>query len=1359
MAVSVTPQNRADVSNLYVALFGRAPDGEGLGYWSRELANGATLTKVANDMFSVPAARAYYPSFATNKEIIESFYLNVLGRVADPDGSAFYTAKLNAVGATPGSVITGLISDIINYTPSGLPGNAALDAAGTKSKALFLNKADVALSYGLSNGSVAGAQIALNGVNETAASVAAAKAGLNVGQVISLTTGLDNVVGTAGIDTFNANVVQNAAGSQTNQLATGDKIIGGGGVDVLNAVVQVASPLGAGPTSAIAPITTGVEQTLYTALTTNNGPIAGQGRAETVYINAKSQTGLTKVGSVQSDASLFISNLTTLKDDGIYATRGNTSDITVRMDHSGNNNAPDAQSNLTVLFDNDYLVSGKTSVSTIVYFVEDREAAALNPLTPLKKIDATGIVFTLNGVRKDILLSPATLVAFKATDASFQGFANLLQAQLNILKLTDPSLANLNITLDTNNLRLLGKDGTTLPVPAPAITVTSSVGETLIAGGFTSTAEFGVTYDVFTEIANGINVLTIAPITSNIELLKAGRGAEGGALVVGAMNTDLANVFDYSKVALKEGVEVFNIVVSGDTTQMSSLSRLSSTNNTLERVNVTYATGSVADLNIGNSNTAPIGAIGQVNGANLTVNGIANFSSSQNLGLKDVRTFTVANNTSDASNPLSVQTNDVTLNAYLSDEVVAKYMNRVDNIANAATDNANFVYTTGSGNDVLNLNISKSNLAASGTAAREDFSLVINAGDGNNRVTTQIGNGEGVATDAWYINQTIQKNLSITTGAGSDVIRVNGAGSFNINSGGGNDAIYSDSSGRQVITTVPAVGFTPAVTVESNAVWVFNTVNQSQTSTTVATTQFLNNLQSAPAVADATKVANLELTLSYRGINSTVKVGDTASAAGGTVNDLTINQAIKAAINDNVYLKNLLIAQDGTGRTLVVTSLTDGVFNDGDITITVANPTALTPAQSSNGAMFATPAQLTALGLTGGTFVAGGRFDSAIAEDSTAFVFESAIVGFTAFTGAGSQTVGGLTISSTVAATDAQVASVASGGTFPGVTITTPSTRFVVTQTAAQAGTAATTFTSPTFGDQLDANSPAPTFTGASSAPVVSAIVQGSGAPASIVGANSGQANANVIEAGLGLDTVILSTAGVTLAKETVNVANLVADADVVFNAGAGATITVDSLDTVITSSGILVTGGVGTVSVLSGGITGTAGNDNINASNASSGQNIDGGAGNDVIIGSAFNDIITGGLGGDKMNGLAGNDTFVIGNLDSGLVIASADEITGFVSGADRLSMGFAGDATVGTGNYVESVLAVSGFAAALAAANSALNTLAGTSGATELFAFEFDATNGYLFNDIDGNGTADQVVILVGTIATTFAASDIIV
>jgi len=154
----------------------------------------------------------------------------------------------------------------------------------------------------------------------------------------------------------------------------------------------------------------------------------------------------------------------------------------------------------------------------------------------------------------------------------------------------------------------------------------------------------------------------------------------------------------------------------------------------------------------------------------------------------------------------------------------------------------------------------------------------------------------------------------------------------------------------------------------------------------------------------------------------------------------------------------------------------------------------------------------------------------------------------------------------------------------------------------------------------------------------------------------------------------------------------------------------------------------------------------------------IDGKEGNDTIFASAIGDQITGGLGGDKMTGGAGNDIFVIGNLDSGLVIASADEITGFTTGADKLQLGLLGDDTAVSGNYVEAGAAVADFTAALTAANTALSTLAATSAATELYAFQWDASNGYLFNDTDGNGTADQVIVLVGVTGSGIAATDII-
>ena len=104
--MAITVAMRTEVSQLYVALFGRAPDSEGLGFWVNQRNQGQTLTQIANAMFATAPARPYYPTWLTNQEIIAQFYENVLGRTADSEGLAFWTGKLNAAGATPGSVIT-----------------------------------------------------------------------------------------------------------------------------------------------------------------------------------------------------------------------------------------------------------------------------------------------------------------------------------------------------------------------------------------------------------------------------------------------------------------------------------------------------------------------------------------------------------------------------------------------------------------------------------------------------------------------------------------------------------------------------------------------------------------------------------------------------------------------------------------------------------------------------------------------------------------------------------------------------------------------------------------------------------------------------------------------------------------------------------------------------------------------------------------------------------------------------------------------------------------------------------------------------------------------------------------------------
>jgi hypothetical protein len=135
------------IARLYVAMFGKAPDAEGFGYWTGLLDSGQSFAQVADIMFGTSPARAYFPAGSANEDIIASFYLNVLGRQADAGGLAFWTAKLDAAGATPGSVIAEMITVVADYAGS--------DPAGIASAALFNRRVDVAQFYGENAGALA----------------------------------------------------------------------------------------------------------------------------------------------------------------------------------------------------------------------------------------------------------------------------------------------------------------------------------------------------------------------------------------------------------------------------------------------------------------------------------------------------------------------------------------------------------------------------------------------------------------------------------------------------------------------------------------------------------------------------------------------------------------------------------------------------------------------------------------------------------------------------------------------------------------------------------------------------------------------------------------------------------------------------------------------------------------------------------------------------------------------------------------------------------------------------------------------------------------------------------------------------
>lgn len=273
----------------------------------------------------------------------------------------------------------------------------------------------------------------------------------------------------------------------------------------------------------------------------------------------------------------------------------------------------------------------------------------------------------------------------------------------------------------------------------------------------------------------------------------------------------------------------------------------------------------------------------------------------------------------------------------------------------------------------------------------------------------------------------------------------------------------------------------------------------------------------------------------------------------------------------------------------------------------------------------------------------------------------------------------------------------------------------------------------------------------------------------------TGGAGADSLSGGAGADVFVYAGAGDIAAGESVNGDSggniLLFNGDLDFTGVAIANISALALGSGVsaTVSGAQASGQSWTVSGVAGGavetLTVAAALDSaVDLTYLGAVTNaalvLAGAAGAETLTGSAAVETLSGGAGGDLLTGRGGADIFVFGVTDSSLSPATADRVADFVSGADKLSLGLAGNAAAGTGNYVESATVLADFAAALASANTALAALNATAGgaAARLYAFRSDADNGYLFVDTDSDGDADQVIVLAGVTAATFAATDIV-
>ena len=93
-AASLTPAQLASVTDIYIASFNRAPDALGLVYWAGKLKDGMSLAAIANSFFTQAETAAKYPSSTSNESFVATVYGNVLGRAPDADGLKYWTGQL-----------------------------------------------------------------------------------------------------------------------------------------------------------------------------------------------------------------------------------------------------------------------------------------------------------------------------------------------------------------------------------------------------------------------------------------------------------------------------------------------------------------------------------------------------------------------------------------------------------------------------------------------------------------------------------------------------------------------------------------------------------------------------------------------------------------------------------------------------------------------------------------------------------------------------------------------------------------------------------------------------------------------------------------------------------------------------------------------------------------------------------------------------------------------------------------------------------------------------------------------------------------------------------------------------------------
>jgi len=743
------------LQELYVAYFGRAADPTGLDYWTSK---GITTTKFAADMYAQAEFKDAYGSLSVEAQV-NQIYKNLFDRDADVSGLTYWTQQINLGNLKLAEIATDLIWAAQNNSGSSDDktaltnrSNAAIayTAEVKSSTAGILAYAPTSTDPWTSGANITTAINYLAGIDKdtahTAAGITASVASIVsagvqsatvAGKTYTLTTGQDNVTGTAGADS--------ATGLSTT-LTTGDVIDLGAGTDTVSYTQSIAA------TTSVAGFTlTNVEKLLVNI---SDGDTSGEHVLTINTLNSSADT--LEVAGLSTTAESDVVTFTNVKA-GTKISMANNTDVSTTAN----------------------FVTAATSGTA------DSVSAEVSGVTATAATDAiltigTGFE-TLNLNTTGSASSLGDVITSSATTLNVTGDQNLtVTADL------DASLTTINASTFTGKLNIdiadnATPDATSGGVDVIDVTITGGSGnDTIDTSTATADVELSVSGGAGDDTVKIGQILGEGSSTVAADVIAGGAGTDVLQTDVDFVDAGTALITGLTTVSgAISGFETLNLIGFGIEDNTVNLANISSE---ISKVTITEATGGSTTLNASGSLTVEIKGTAILGADDLIAD--SGSGTADTLTIKNTNLATGTNQIGD--NATDITTTDfetVTIDVGGYSTATAQLVKTINvGALNALVlTGANGLTTTASTGIITAKTIDASSMTGA---------LVMNVAAASGVTTITGGSG----------SDTLKGDAAstITGGAGNDAI-TGGTGNDTLSGGAGNDSITTN-TGTDTVT-------------------------------------------------------------------------------------------------------------------------------------------------------------------------------------------------------------------------------------------------------------------------------------------------------------------------------------------------------------------------------------------------------------------------------------------------------------------------------------------------------------------------------------------------------------------------------